>query len=148
MVLLEYMIRLLMGKSDTMFIGLMVVIFGYYGWLLWHLKDDFNKYIINFEERGKNLEKNVKCINEKIELIDSDCYKKMLKKIEKNKILLENLQKSEEDTAKELARSRQDIISAIKDSNEDIKEIMMILMNNRPRSINKKESKKETGVEE
>src|SRR5690554_8049753 len=97
MVLLEYMIRLLMGKSDTMFIGLMVVIFGYYGWLLWHLKDDFNKYIINFEARGKSLEKNINCINEKIELIDSDCYEKMLRKIENNKIMLENLQKSEEE---------------------------------------------------
>ena len=32
----EYIIKLLMGNSESIFMGLVIVIFGYYGWLLWN----------------------------------------------------------------------------------------------------------------
>ena len=48
MFLFEYMIKLLMGNSEALFMGLVVVIFGYYGWLLWNInsgyKDFFNRW--------------------------------------------------------------------------------------------------------
>ncbi len=144
MFLLEYIIKLLMGNSDTMFMGFVVVVFGYYGWLLWHLRDDFEKFTVNWDKHEKYLEE----IKEKINSIDDGVYKDLMKRMDDNKTILERLQLTLSYTNDDLGRYRQDVINAIKDSNEDIKEIMMILMNNRARSISKKKDNVEDNIKQ
>jgi len=139
MFLLEYIIKLLMGNSDTMFMGFVVVVFGYYGWLLWHLRDDFDKFTVSWDRHEKHLEE----IKQKMTSIDDGVYKDLMKRLEENKTILERMQLTLSDTNGDLGRYRQDVINAIKDSTEDIKEIMMILMNNRARSVGKKKDKEQ-----
>ncbi len=135
MFLLEYVIKLLMGNSDTMFMGFVVVIFGYYGWLLWHLKDDFNKFIMNWDNHERHLED----MKQKMDSIDEGVYRELKNRVEENKSILERLQLNLKDNNNDLDHYRQDIINEIKESTEDIKEIMMILMNNRARSLGQKD---------
>lgn len=56
MFLYEYIIKLLMGNSGSLFLGLLVVVFGYYGWLLWHIN-----------ERTEDISFSLKLLTDKVE---------------------------------------------------------------------------------
>ena len=128
----QYIIRLLMGNSDTLFMGLIMVIFGYYGWLLWNINDRFKRFFSNWEKNEFTL----KDLNYKIKSIDESLYKDLISKINQNMLEISKLYTTIEDCNAELERSRREIIAEIKESEEDIKDIMKILLNHRSRSIN------------
>lgn len=128
----QYLIRLLVGNSDTLFMGLIMVIFGYYGWLLWNINDRFKKFFSNWERNEFTL----KDLNCKIENLDENLYKDLISKINQNMLEINKLYNNIQGCTEELERNRREIIAEIKESEDDIKDIMKILLNHRSRSIN------------
>ena len=128
----QYLIRLLVGNSDTLFMGLIMVIFGYYGWLLWNINDRFKRFFSNWERNEFTL----KDLNCKIENLDESLYKDLISKINQNMLEINKLYNNIQGCTEELERNRREIIAEIKESEEDIKDIMKILLNHRSRSIN------------
>ncbi|MCG8514188.1 MAG: hypothetical protein MI740_08605 [Halanaerobiales bacterium] len=136
----QYLIRLLVGNSDTLFMGLIMVIFGYYGWLLWNINDRFKRFFSNWERNEFTL----KDLNCKIENLDESLYKDLISKINQNMLEINKLYNNIQGCTEELERNRREIIAEIKESEDDIKDIMKILLNHRSRSIN---PEKHTGDE-
>lgn len=128
----QYLIRLLVGNSDTLFMGLIMVIFGYYGWLLWNINDRFKRFFSNWERNEFTL----KDLNCKIENLDENLYKDLISKINQNMLEINKLYNNIQGCTEELERNRREIIAEIKESEDDIKDIMKILLNHRSRSIN------------
>ncbi len=128
----QYLIRLLVGNSDTLFMGLIMVIFGYYGWLLWNINDRFKRFFSNWERNEFTL----KDLNCKIENLDESLYKDLISKINQNMLEINKLYNNIQGCTEELERNRREIIAEIKESEDDIKDIMKILLNHRSRSIN------------
>ncbi len=133
MFLFEHLIKLLMGNSDTLFMGLAVVIFGYYGWLLYNINDNFKKLILGWD----NYQDSLKEIKERMDELDESVYKELINKINGNINDIEELNKAIKNNTSDMDRYKDDIIDEIKESADEIKEIMKILMNNRSRSLAK-----------
>lgn len=130
MFLYEYIIKLLMGNSNTIFIGLIIVIFGYLGWLLKSIYEQVE--VIN---REKDNQKDIlEIIREKIEKLDENIYRNILEKLNDNLNCLRKIYSELEDNDLDLKNLEADIISEIKEESDEIKEIIKILMT---RSFNK-----------
>lgn len=128
----EYIIKLLIGNSDSLFLGLIVVLIGYYGWLLWNINERFKNFLQSWE-------KHQKCLKElkiKMDELDESVYKELIKKLDENIINMQKVSYAIEENNNDMDRYRSDIIAEIKESAAEIKEIMKILMNNRSRSFN------------
>ncbi len=112
MFLFEYIIKLLMGNSDAIFIGLLVVLFGYYGWLLWNQNNSYNNFYNKWEKHNENFIE--------VRKIVFDLDKKMTK--------LENLDNKLDNISSNLDKSRIDILKETEEESEEIKEIVKILL--------------------
>lgn len=144
MFLFEYIIKLLMGNSETLFMGLFVVVFGYYGWLLYNINDYFKEFLKKWNKHEESLEE----LRSKMKELDESVYKELISKLNTNVITLEKINSDIKENSVEMDRYRSDIIAEIKESSEEIKEIMKLLMNRSRNyktqaSTNKVENKKE-----
>ena len=74
MVLFDYLIKLLVHNSETMFIGLLVVLVGYNGWQLYYLK---KKQRRTGEEKKddklQELDKEIKQVKSLLQQLEGDC---------------------------------------------------------------------------
>jgi len=90
-----------MSNSETLFMGLIIVLFGYYGWLLWQV-------YTKLKELGG--------------------YKSELAKLINNQEKLNNIKREVFAIKEELGEMKKDIIIEVKDESDEIKEIVKILM--------------------
>ncbi|MFW6009355.1 MAG: hypothetical protein ACOCP8_08850 [archaeon] len=102
MFLFEYLIKLLMGNSDAHFIGLLVVLFGYYGWLLWNQNNSYKNFYNKWEKHNENF-------------------------VEVRKIVY-NLDSKLDNISNNLDKSRIDILKEMEKESEEIKEMVKILL--------------------
>ncbi|MGM0410211.1 MAG: hypothetical protein ACQEQF_05545 [Bacillota bacterium] len=112
MFLFEYLIKLLMGNSDALFIGLLVVLFGYYGWLLWNQNNSYKDFYNKWEKHNENFVEVRKIVYN----LDSKITK------------LENLDSKLDNISNNLDKSRIDILKETEEESEEIKEIVKILL--------------------
>ncbi|MFW6035875.1 MAG: hypothetical protein ACOCRZ_06430 [Halothermotrichaceae bacterium] len=138
MPLLEYVIKLLAGNSNTLFVGIIVLIFGYYGWLLWNINERLKNYFMNWDDHEQDLIE----LKSKLNELDESVYKNLINKLNQTVKDFESIKEFIRDNSSDLDRYRKDIIDEIKESTNELKDIIMILMNNKSRSL-KFESKKE-----
>lgn len=138
MTLFQYIIRILMGNSDTVFAALVMGVFGYMGWLLWKLNDRFNGFL----KVWHNHQEGLKNLNSKLNRIDEGVYKELINRLEENVKEMDKLLLVVNDNNEEIERLHVNIITELKESTNEIKDIIMILMNNRARKINKKKNDK------
>lgn len=138
MFLFEFIIKILVGNSDTVFIALIMAVFGYYGWLLWNVNEHLNYFLEEWEKHGKNLEE----LKSKIDDLDESVYRELIIKIDENIKKYENLLQNVKNNSDELEKVKADIIGEIKESVDEMKGIIMILVNNRLRSFNSEDDKK------
>ncbi|MFP4015505.1 MAG: hypothetical protein ACLFUI_00605 [Halanaerobiales bacterium] len=137
--LYQYVIKILMSNSDTVFTALVMGVLGYIGWLCWKINERTKEYVEEMKKHDVKLNK----IKVKMEQVDQGIYKDLLDRLNNNinemgKVLLVS-----QDNNDELERLRSDIISEVKDSTDQVKDIVMILMNNKARSF-KNTSKKDS----
>lgn len=124
MFLLEYMIKLLMGNSDTIFLGLLIVLFGYYGWLLWNIY-----HTVNDLETGE-----IKIRKRQREILESlvEIYKSLSvdipEKFRDQTTVLEQVNDNTETCNKNVIENREKIISDVKEESGEVKEIVKILL--------------------
>lgn len=112
MFLFEYIIKLLMGNTEALFMGLLVVIFGYYGWLLWNLSNNYNIFFNKWEKHNENYMETRKIIFE----------------LERKLTRLENLTPLMNSVKDDMSKSTKDILEEIDEETEEIKEIVKILL--------------------
>ncbi|MFW5787733.1 MAG: hypothetical protein ACOCZT_02045 [Halanaerobiales bacterium] len=126
MIFFEYMIELLIEKSDTFVVGFIVILFGSCGWLLWHIKNKIDMYYINWEKR---LEK-------------SEEERKILFEMEKKLVSIKKLEEKYNSLNKDLEECKKQIISGMKEETEEIKEIVKILLGQYRQLIDSKKDAK------
>ena len=132
MTLFQYIIRILMSNSDTVFAALVMSVFGYIGWLLWKLNTSFNEFLDIWAKHQENLD----LIRSRMDKIDEDVYKKLMNQVDLNTKELDKLLLVLNDSNNEIERMRSEIIAELKESSTELKDIIMIILNNRARSIN------------
>lgn len=129
--LFEYIMKLLMGNSNTLFMGLIVVIFGYYGWLLWSINERLKNYLINWDKQNDSFID----MKETVDKLDESLYKELVNRLDEKKTEIEKIRLEMDKNSDDIDRYYNDIINEVKESTDEIKEIMMILMNNRARGL-------------
>lgn len=134
MTLFQYIIRILMGNSDTVFTALVMGVFGYIGWLLWKLNGRVNEFIKDWNKHQESLI----YIKAKMDKIDEGVYKELMNKLDKNIEEIDKLLIVVNDNNDDIEKMGNNMISELKESTNEIKDIIMILMNNRARSIKEK----------
>lgn len=132
--LYQYIIKVLMSNSNTIFSALVMGVFGYMGWLLWNI----NEGLKEFKKEWNKYEGDLESLNSKMDRIDHGVYKEMVSKLDKSTTEMDKLLLIVNDNNDELEKTRSDIIAEVKESADEVKDIIMILMNNRARSIKKK----------
>ncbi|NLM96641.1 MAG: hypothetical protein GX175_03330 [Halanaerobiaceae bacterium] len=142
MTLFQYIIRILMGNSDTVFAALVMGVFGYIGWLLWKLNERFNRFLKEWYKHEEGLAD----LRGKLNRIDEGVYKELIKRLEDNLKEMDKLLLAVNDNNEEIERMHHNIITEMKESTNEIKDIIMILLNNRARSVRKE--KKEQALSE
>jgi len=60
-----------MSNSGSLFIGLMIIIFGYYGWLLWNINERLKDFL-QYREQHEYI---IKKLDDKIEELEEDMEK-------------------------------------------------------------------------
>ncbi len=124
MFLYEYLIKLLMGNSNTIFLGLFVVIFGYCGWLLWQINNNLNEFRRQWENHNKDNKELIHEINDLNKIMYQD-FLERLKEIQRN---LENHNKLLNETDTETEKFKNEIISSIKEETDEVKETVKLLL--------------------
>ena len=124
MVLLEYIIKILVHNSETLFIGLLVILVGYYGRLLWHIVNSLKEYS---REMEKIINK-IGDISEVMAHLDKALYKDITERLNSCLNQLNNIQNDFEDLDSELNDHDHDVRRRINEKTEDIKETMKILL--------------------
>ncbi len=132
--LYQFIIKVLMGNSGTIFSALVMGVFGYMGWLLWNI----NERLKDFKQGWNKHEDDLKSIKSKLDRIDYGVYKDMISKLDKSSREMDKLTLIVNDNSNELEKTRSNIIAEVKESADEVKDIIMILMNNRARSIKNK----------
>lgn len=112
MFLFEYIIKLLMGNSDALFMGLLIVVFGYYGWLLWNINNSYKKFFNSWDRHNEDYVETREIIFE----------------LERKLTRLENLTPRLETLNRDIDKSSKDILKEIDEESEEIKEIIKILL--------------------
>ncbi|MGB4372302.1 MAG: hypothetical protein WBI93_01915 [Halanaerobiales bacterium] len=131
MTLFQYIIRIFMSNSDTVFAALVMSVFGYIGWLLWKLNTSFNEFLDIWAKHQENLDLS----RSRMDKIDEDVYKKLMNQVDLNTKELDKLLLVLNDSNNEIERMRSEIIAELKESSTELKDIIMIILNNRARSI-------------
>ena len=129
--LYQFIIKALMGNSDTIFAGLIIAVFGYMGWMLWQINEKFKA----FTQKWNSHEDNLLVLKNKMDKIDEGVYKELMNKLENNVQEIDKLLIVSKDNNSDLERMRNDLIAEIKDGTNEVKDIIMILMNNKARGI-------------
>ena len=93
---------------------------------------------------GKHQE-NLESIRTKMEKIDEEVHKKLINQVDSNTRELDKLLLVLNDSNNEIERMRSEIIAELKESSNELKDIIMIILNKRYRSIREKEAE---GVQE
>ena len=130
----EYLIKLLMGNSNNIFMGLVVVIFGYYGWLLWTINSKFNSFYNKWERHEDYLDEarkgvmNVDKEITKLEQMETRINEMNQSINEFKEDLLKELEEFKEDITKEAKFSRENILKEIEEESDDIKEVVKIVV--------------------
>ena len=123
-----------MSNSNTIFSALVMGVFGYMGWLLWNI----NETLKDFKKQGDKHEDDLESIKNKMDRIDQGVYKDLISKLDKSTTEMDKLLLIVNDNSDELEKTRSNIIAEVKESANEVKDIIMILINNRSRSIKKK----------
>lgn len=132
-----------MSNSNTIFSALVMGVFGYMGWLLWNI----NEGLKDFKKEWNKHEDDLKSVKSKMDRIDHGVYKDMISKLDKSTTEMDKLLLIVNDNNNELEKTRSDIIAEVKESANEVKDIIMILMNNRARSIKKRMIDEDDGLE-
>lgn len=141
MTLFQYIIRILMSNSDTVFAALVMSVFGYIGWLLWRLNNNFKDFLDIWEKHQENLES----IRTRMEKMDEEIHKNLINKVDLNSKELDKLLLVLNDSNNEIERMRSEVIAELKESTNELKDIIMIILNKRDRSIRDKEGEGSKG---
>lgn len=132
--LYQFIIKVLMSNSDTVFTALVMGVFGYMGWLLWNI----NERLKDFETGLNKYDDNLSNIKNKMDKNDQGVYKNLLAKLDESVNEMDKLLLVVNDNSEEIEKLRSDILSEVKESTNEIKDIIMILLNNRARCIKNK----------
>jgi hypothetical protein len=124
MFLFEYIIKLLISNSDTVFMGLIIVVFGYYGWLIWNINDRIKK-IKNKLEKNEEIIIN---IMDNSEFLKTKVDKDILNSFNENLHLLKIINTGMDDLNDYQDNIKRDIITEIKESSEETKEIIKLIL--------------------
>ncbi len=112
MFLFEYIIKLLMGNSEALFMGLLVVLFGYYGWLLWNINDSYKSFYNKWDKHNENFKE----------------VRQIILELDRKITRLENIDVRLENINHELEKTEEEILQEIKEESDEIKEIVKILL--------------------
>ncbi|MFP4661812.1 MAG: hypothetical protein ACLFPF_06450 [Halanaerobiales bacterium] len=129
--LYQYVIKILMSNSDTVFTALVMGVLGYIGWLCWKINEREKEFMKKWKEEDMKLN----LIKKKFDQFDQGIYKDILGHLNENIKDTDKLLLVSQDNNNEIERVRNDIITEVKDSAAELKDIIMILMNNRTRNI-------------
>ncbi len=113
-----------MGNSNALFVGLIIVLFGYLGWLL---KNIYEQVKFLEKERDDNREI-LNIIREKIDKLDESIYRDILNKLNDNLTFLKKINSQLENSNQEQEDLQKNIVSEIKEESNEIKEIIKILL--------------------
>jgi len=127
MFLFEYLIKLLMGNSNTLFLGLIMVIFGYYGWLLFNINNQLHTSTYEWDIINNKL----RDIMNKLDKINELYSKELTDKLNDNKNLLKEMNSYIKNNNEKLEKLEGKIISEVKEESGEIKERMNILVGRR-----------------
>lgn len=130
--LYQFLIEVMIEHSDSLFIGVVLGLFGYIGWMLWKMNEKLKSFI---DKWGK-YEENLVSLEEKMDKIDDSLYKDLMEKLAMNMREMDKLKVIVNDNNKDLEKMRLQIIAEIKEGNSEVKDIIMFLVNNQTRSIN------------
>ncbi|MFW6022334.1 MAG: hypothetical protein ACOCQW_02315 [Halanaerobiaceae bacterium] len=130
--LYQYIVKVLMGNSDTVFSALVMGVFGYVCWLLWNINERSRSFINDWNKHEGKLD----LLKDKMDKIDEGVYRELLTKLEKNLEEMDKLLLVVNDNNRELERMRSEILSEIKDSADELKDIIILVVNNKSRSVN------------
>ncbi|MFW6381560.1 MAG: hypothetical protein ACOCZ3_03355 [Bacillota bacterium] len=133
MFLYDYIIKLLLGNTNTLFLGLIVVLFGYYGWMIYTLHKSFDAFLGEW----KYYQQQIADIEDLLQKLDRTIYRDILEKIDGNATSLKQLTDKVEELGDMLEKSDVNTEAVIKEESEEIKEIIKILLS-RSLDINKK----------
>ena len=125
MFLWEYVIKLLMGNSDSLFIGLVIVVMGYYGWLLWNIQNKFRSIIYKWDNINQRLDQ----INDKVNNLEKILFRKVLEKITNNQNMIENIEADIADLNDDITKKENNILNEINEESTEIKEYIKLLLN-------------------
>jgi len=131
----EHLIKLLLGKSNTLFLGLIMVIFGYYGWLLFNINNKLQTTAYEWDKINDKL----RDIMNKLEKIDELYYKELPDKLNENKNLIKELNTCMMSKNIDMEKLETKIISEVKEESSEIKERMKILVGRTRGNLNQNE---------
>ena len=124
MFLYEYIVKLLMGNSNNLFLGLIIVLIGYYGWLLWNINNKNESYLKKWErfsEKSDDMEDILKDIEKMI-------YRENTQKLNTIVAELDNLKEKSEDISEEIERTQDKMLDNLNQEIEELKQTMSILL--------------------
>ena len=125
MFLLEYVIKLLMGNSDTIFLGLFVVVFGYYGWLLWNIYTDLNNILGNWKKNKEDIE----LIKERVGELEKELYQDISDRLSNNHAYLKSIDDRFASHINKVDKLESKLISEIEEETDEVKETLKLLLN-------------------
>ncbi len=128
----EHLIKLLLSNSNTLFFGLIIVIFGYYGWLLFNINNQLRTSTFKWDKIYDRL----KDILNKLEKIDELYYKELPDKLNENRNLIKELNTCMRSNNIDLEKLENKIIAEVKEESSEIKERMKILVGRTRGKIN------------
>ena len=128
MVLFDYLIKLLVHNSDTIFIGLLVVLVGYNGWQLYYMKkEQQNKQ--EEKQKGRNCDNRniLKEIEEKLREQDRIFFD-IKEQLKNNQNRLEKMKSEFERLEDKLSLLENNLYNRFNEKTADIKETLKILL--------------------
>lgn len=131
MFLYQWLIKLMVDNSDALYVSIMLVVFGYCGWLLWKINGKLEYFLGEWDKHEKTLN----CLKQKIDELDQSVYKDLIHSIDTNSNEIEKMMIAVEKNREDIDRNRGAIIEEIKESAAETKEIIKILHGNQARSI-------------
>jgi type IV secretory pathway VirB4 component len=100
-----------MGNSESVFMGLVVVIFGYYGWLLYNIHSDIRTFYNKWERHRDYL----------------DETREKVMGIEKEVTELEHIEARMNELNHGITEFKKDMLKEIEEETDDIKEVVKIV---------------------
>ncbi len=124
MFLFEYIVKLLLGNTNTLFLGLVIVLFGYYGWLLYNINNRLHTFTYEWDKFNDKLKE----ILHKLEKFDELYYQELAERLNDNKNILKEINTCLNAKNLDLEKIEEKIIAEVKEESGEIKERMKILV--------------------